>query len=66
MKRHKFDFVSISSLTCGYKQAREYAGLAKQPGAYVVMGGYHPTALNDEVLSDTSVDAVVRGEGELT
>ena len=66
LQRQRFDFVGISSLTCGYNQAKEYARLAKQAGAFVAMGGYHPSALPDEVLSDPNVDAVIRGEGELT
>lgn len=66
LKREKFDFVGISSMTAGYTSAQEYAQVAKQAGAYVSMGGYHPTALTDEVLSDANVDSVVRGEGDLT
>ena len=38
----------------------------KQFGAFVVMGGYHPTLMPDEMLASDCVDAVVRGEGELT
>jgi magnesium-protoporphyrin IX monomethyl ester (oxidative) cyclase len=39
---------------------------AKQAGATTVLGGYHPTAIPDELLSHKQVDMVVRGEGELT
>ncbi len=66
LKREKFDFVGISSMTAGYTSAREYANIAKQAGAYVSMGGYHPTALTNDVLADSNVDSVVRGEGDLT
>lgn len=65
IQRENFDMVAISAMTPGYKSAREYARIAKEAGIYVVMGGYHPTALPEEVLSDPNVDAVIRGEGEL-
>nr|NIP99078.1 radical SAM protein [Nitrospinaceae bacterium]NIS83674.1 radical SAM protein [Nitrospinaceae bacterium]NIT80470.1 radical SAM protein [Nitrospinaceae bacterium]NIU94872.1 radical SAM protein [Nitrospinaceae bacterium]NIY13464.1 radical SAM protein [Nitrospinaceae bacterium] len=66
LKRHRFDLVGISCMTSGYNSGRDYARLAREAGAYVVMGGYHPTALTDEVLADPNVDAVIRGEGERT
>ncbi|MFQ5449480.1 MAG: B12-binding domain-containing radical SAM protein [Nitrospinaceae bacterium] len=66
LKRERFDFVGISSMTAGYISARKFASLARKAGAYVVMGGYHATALTDDVLADPNVDAVVRGEGDLT
>ncbi len=65
MKTGNYDFVGISAMTPGYNSAREYARIAKEAGKYVIMGGYHPTALPDDVLADPNVDAVVRGEGEL-
>ncbi len=64
LKKEKFDLVGISSMTGGYHSAQEYARIARQAGAHVVMGGYHPTALTDEVLSDPNVDSVIRGEGD--
>ena len=64
LKRDNFDLVGISTMTGGYNSAKEYASLARQAGAYVVMGGYHPTALTDQVLEDPNVDAVIRGEGD--
>lgn len=66
LRREQFDFVGISSMTAGYKNAREFARTAKAAGAYVTMGGYHPTALTDDVPADDNVDSVVRGEGDLT
>jgi magnesium-protoporphyrin IX monomethyl ester (oxidative) cyclase len=35
-------------------------------GVVTVLGGYHPTAIPDKLLSHKQVDMVVRGEGELT
>lgn len=38
---------------------------AKFPSLPVVWGGYHPTLLPEQTVSDPSVDIVVRGQGEL-
>ncbi|MCP4896549.1 MAG: radical SAM protein [bacterium] len=66
MNRHKPDLVGISTFTCGARSALKYAEIAKRHGAFVVMGGYHPSALPEEMLASPVVDAVVRGEGEET
>lgn len=39
LKRERFDLVGISSMTSGYLNAREYARMAHEAGAYVLMGG---------------------------
>lgn len=36
------------------------------PDAKIVLGGYHPTFLAQEVLANSFVDFVIRGEGEKT
>jgi len=64
LRREKPHLVGISSFTCGASSAREYARLARDHGAFVVLGGFHPSALPEEVLAWDGVDAVVRGEGE--
>lgn len=64
MRRHRPDLVGVSSFTCGARSALEYAEIAKGFGAFVVFGGYHPTAEPDEMLASPHVDAVVRGQGE--
>ena len=66
LKNHPVDLVGISAMTGAYNNAIKLAGIAKEFGKYVVFGGYHPTALTDEVLQSPFVDAVVRGEGEIT
>ena len=66
LRTHKADMVGISSMTGAYNNALEFAKIAKKHHLYVVMGGYHPTALPDGVLKSPYVDAVIRGEGELT
>ncbi|MFQ5963954.1 MAG: B12-binding domain-containing radical SAM protein [Candidatus Scalinduaceae bacterium] len=66
LKTHPADMIGISSMTGAYTNALEYAKIAKKHNLYVVLGGYHPTALPDEVLKSPYVDAVIRGEGEFT
>ncbi len=66
LRTHKADMVGISSMTGAYNNALEFAKIAKKHHLYVVMGGYHPTALTEEVLKSPYVDAVIRGEGEYT
>jgi radical SAM superfamily enzyme YgiQ (UPF0313 family) len=36
------------------------------PKAPVIFGGWHPSLLPDETLNETFVDAVVRGQGDMT
>lgn len=64
LRRHRPQLVGISSFTCGARSAVEYAEISKRFGAFVVLGGYHPTAEPDEMLASPYVDAVVRGQGE--
>ncbi len=64
MRRQRPQLVGISCFTCGANSARAYARIAKRYGAFVVAGGFHPSALPDEVLGWQGIDAVVRGEGE--
>ena len=64
LKKKPVDLVAISSMTGAYNQAERLARIAKEAGAFVVMGGFHPTALPEEVLKLSCVDVVVIGEGE--
>jgi magnesium-protoporphyrin IX monomethyl ester (oxidative) cyclase len=66
LKKRPVDLVAISSMTGCFNNALKLAGIAKEAGVAVVMGGFHPTALPDEVLCHATVDAVVIGEGEAT
>lgn len=74
-KRHSFpyfldlfrpDLVGISMSATEHKSGLGIASIAKKRGIVTVLGGYHPTAIPDELLSHKQVDMVVRGEGELT
>jgi anaerobic magnesium-protoporphyrin IX monomethyl ester cyclase len=60
------DLVGISMSATEHGEGLEIARLAKSRGAMTVLGGYHPTAIPDELLLQPQVDFVVRGEGEIT
>ena len=65
--KSKAKLVGISSLFTPYQaEALAVADLVKKhlPGAKVVLGGHHPTALPEEVLQNNPVDFIIRGEGE--
>lgn len=66
LKKHPVDLVAISSITGAFNNALKLAEMAKRADKFVVMGGYHPSALPAEVLGSPYVDAVVIGEGEAT
>ena len=66
LKKRRCDLVAISSMTGGFNNAKRLAAIAKSHGSFVVLGGFHPTALPDEVLKLDCVDLVVLGEGEAT
>lgn len=61
-----YDFFGITTITSTVSNAYRIAGIIKRahPLATVIMGGVHATALPDEALSRSSVDYVIRGEGE--
>ena len=60
------DIVGISSDTPRINRAMEFAKDAKESGKTVVLGGVHPTFLDEDLLSTGWVDYIVRGEGEVT
>ena len=60
------DLVGISMSATEHRSGLSAALTAKKRGITTVLGGYHPTAIPDELLSHTQVDMVVRGEGEVT
>ncbi len=66
LKTEVVDLVGISSMTGAFNNAMRLAEMAKRADKFVVMGGYHPSALPREVLESPYVDAVVIGEGEMT
>ncbi|MHC4454769.1 MAG: cobalamin-dependent protein, partial [Planctomycetota bacterium] len=66
LKNNPNDLVAISSMTGAFNNAMKLAEIAKRHDKYVVMGGYHPSALTEEILKSPLVDAIVIGEGEST
>jgi radical SAM superfamily enzyme YgiQ (UPF0313 family) len=60
------DLVGISLSATEHNQTLVLAKAAKKIGATTVIGGYHPTAVPDLMLSYPQIDVVVRGEGEQT
>ncbi|TCD48793.1 radical SAM protein [Chlorobium sp. N1] len=66
LRRHPCDLVAISSMTGAWNQALRLARIARDAGSFVVVGGFHPTALPEEVLREPAIDLVVIGEGEET
>ncbi|MCJ7651175.1 MAG: cobalamin-dependent protein, partial [Candidatus Lokiarchaeota archaeon] len=62
----KCDLVGISTMTASFPNAIILASIAKKHSAYVVVGGYHPSALPEAMFDVPEIDAVVRGEGEMT
>ena len=61
----KCDLVGISTMTASFPNAIILASIAKKHSAYVVVGGYHPSALPEAMFDVPEIDAVVRGEGEM-
>lgn len=62
------DVIGLSAMTyeagCMHELAREMR--KRLPRATIVCGGPHPSVAADDVMQDTAVDFVVRGEGEMT
>ncbi|NSW75408.1 MAG: cobalamin B12-binding domain-containing protein [Candidatus Atribacteria bacterium] len=61
-----YEVVGISALTNTIHSALRIARMAKAKKRLVIMGGYHPTFQDEEVLRSGFVDIVIRGEGEET
>ena len=62
------DIIGISVMSAKLESALKLAAISKElnPRRQVVFGGFHPTVAPEEILSHTSVDFVIRGEGEHT
>ncbi len=67
IKRSGADVFGISSLFTAYSnEAIEITKIVKDLNKdhITIVGGHHPTTLPNEVLSEKSVDFIIRGEGE--
>ncbi|MCX6649411.1 MAG: radical SAM protein [Candidatus Bathyarchaeota archaeon] len=62
----KPDLVGLTISATDHDQGLRLAEQAKRSGATTVLGGYHATAVPDELLSHKQVDIIIRGEGEIT
>jgi len=60
------DLVGITMSATDHIGGLGLAKIAKKNGITTILGGFHPTAIPDEILSHPQVDIVVRGEGEFT
>jgi len=59
-------WVGMTAVTAQIVNTHRIAGIIKQvsPKSKVVVGGVHATAMPEEVLRDSNIDFVIRGEGE--
>lgn len=66
IKDYKPDFAGITSTTPVIKKAYHISNLIKETdkNIFVIVGGPHPSALPQEVLKESNIDCVVRGEGD--
>ncbi len=62
----QYDVIGLGPSTCCYNRALTIAARAKEMKKFVMMGGFHATFMDEETLRTGFVDAVVRGEGEVT
>lgn len=60
--RKQYDIVAISTLTSNAPRAYMLAEHFRATGAYIVMGGYHPTAMPEE--ASQHADTVIVGAAE--
>lgn len=66
LKKFRPELVGFSVITADYPYTKDLVRSVKneKPEIKIVLGGYHPTFLAEEVLKETEVDFVIRGEGE--
>ena len=67
--RTRPDLVGLSAMTWQYETCTKLIRLIKQilPSVKIVIGGYHPTLMYDEIASSSEaeyIDFMIRGEGE--
>ena len=60
----KPDLIGISMSATEHTEGLEIAEIAHERGIATALGGYHPSAIPDELLSHPQVDFIIRGEGE--
>lgn len=67
ISRFRPEIVGVTATTPGIYSAYKVAEIAKDAGCSTVIGGPHATFMDVEVITEcSSIDVVVRGEGEVT
>jgi anaerobic magnesium-protoporphyrin IX monomethyl ester cyclase len=68
LKEFSPDILGVTCMTAHWASVKNVATIFKHlyPSRPVVIGGHHATAVPEQILSHSSVDYVVRGEGEHT
>lgn len=66
LEKFRPEIVGFSVITADYPYTKDLVESIKKkdPDIIVVLGGYHPTFLAEDVLNETGTDFVIRGEGE--
>ncbi len=66
VRTHQPRWVGLTAVTAQITSTYRIAGIVKRvsPDSTVVVGGVHAAAMPDEVLSNETIDFVIRGEGE--
>ncbi|MDD5422923.1 MAG: radical SAM protein [Candidatus Omnitrophica bacterium] len=62
------EVAGITMMSPDYSYAMQCVDIIKEaaPAAKIVVGGYHPTIMTDQVAANDKVDHIVVGEGEIT
>jgi radical SAM superfamily enzyme YgiQ (UPF0313 family) len=66
LKKFKPDFFGVTMSATDHISGLDLCKTAKKYGITTSVGGYHPTAIPDDMLKYSQVDMVFRGESELT
>lgn len=68
VKNENIEIVGLTATTPVIKNALLVANVVKRfsPKTKIIIGGVHATVMSQQIVSDSAIDFVVRGEGELT
>lgn len=61
-----YDLISFGLKSSYYAIGMKIVRMAKAQGSKVMVGGYHATAAPDELLENSNIDWMLRGESEIT
>jgi radical SAM superfamily enzyme YgiQ (UPF0313 family) len=60
------ELFGVTMSATDHSSGLELCHIAKKAGCTTIVGGYHPTAIPDEMLGQPDIDIVCRGEAEIT